>query len=63
MSLKGLQFEEATAYLEKHKINEIYQSLAQSVLMDCPENPREYLIKHLQTMKSVKVIKFVYKLG
>jgi hypothetical protein len=52
---KDPQYKEAAEYLQKHEINEIFQSLTQSILMDSPENPREYLVDHLKMLKSLKV--------
>ncbi len=52
---KGEKLDEVQNYIANLKINEIVQSLTQGLLVDRPANPRLYMEKQLQLLRSVKV--------
>ncbi|XP_013880510.1 EF-hand calcium-binding domain-containing protein 10 [Austrofundulus limnaeus] len=43
--------EEATVYLEKHKIMDLMENLTSMLLFHRPQNPREFLIEQLKLLK------------
>ncbi|KAJ3352350.1 EF-hand calcium-binding domain-containing protein 10 [Kappamyces sp. JEL0680] len=51
---KGEKLDEAQSYLATHRIAEIIQSLTQALLVERPDNPREFMERHLQMLRSVK---------
>lgn len=53
---KGEKLDEIQNYIATHRIPDIIQSLTQALLVDRPENPKPYMEKHLQLLRSIKVI-------
>ncbi|KAL2920021.1 hypothetical protein HK105_200087 [Polyrhizophydium stewartii] len=45
------QFEEARAYMERHRIHDAVLQLAAAVLIDRPQNPREFMVRRLEGMR------------
>ncbi|XP_029992249.1 EF-hand calcium-binding domain-containing protein 10 [Sphaeramia orbicularis] len=43
--------EEAADYLKKHRIMELVENLSSLLLFYRPENPREFMVEHLQQLK------------
>jgi hypothetical protein len=55
-NFSGEKLDEAQTYLTTQRIPEIMQSIAASLLVERPEDPRKFIAKQLQMMRSVKVI-------
>jgi hypothetical protein len=53
--LQNEKEQDAKSYLQAHKIQDIIQNLTQGMLIDRPENPRSYIEKNLQHMRSIRV--------
>lgn len=47
---------ETTAYVEKHHVNEVFDDLLKELVMHCPADPIEHLIKYLQQPPTVRVV-------
>ena len=56
---KGEKLDEVQNYMANLKINEIITSLTQALLVERPENPRAFMEKQLQLLRSVKVMLFL----
>ena len=52
---KGQKLDEIENYIATHRIPEIVQSLTQALLVNRPENPKQYMEKHLQLLRSIRV--------
>lgn len=52
---KGEKLDEVQNYIATHRIPEIIQSLTQALLVERPENPKLFMEKHLQLLRSIKV--------
>ena len=47
--------QDADDYLGKHKIMELYSWLVSRIVFERPENPKEFIIQHLETLMKSRV--------
>ncbi|KAI8504018.1 PREDICTED: EF-hand calcium-binding domain-containing protein 10-like [Branchiostoma belcheri] len=52
--------EEARAYLEEHKIIELFNNLTAQLVYSRPDNPRQYLIQYLERLRTSKLSQLDY---
>ena len=50
-------------YLREHRIMDIIQQLTSSVLVDKPDEPKEFLVKQLELIRSARVFAFKNNIG
>jgi hypothetical protein len=55
MATKASEQQEALVYLSNHKIHDLVENLMTALLIERPDNPRSFLEKNLQIMRSIKV--------
>ena len=58
---KGEKLDEVQNYIATHRIPDIIQSLTQALLVDRPENPKPFMEKHLQLLRSIKVAYHIWR--
>ena len=52
---KSEEFDDARNYLEKHKILDVIQQLTVQLLIEKPNDPKEFMVRKLENMRVARV--------